>query len=407
MNESALEKALAELRSPETVRTRCRNILATGLVVGLPHFAIDLARLPAVAQRTANVTRKRYPDLQIPPHSRFAHFDAGGVDRLTPLLAAIAHLPESERARTLIDVAVTSVLLDAGAGMAYRYHEPGTSHVFSRSEALAVASLHLLSAGSLSSREEPYHVDADGLRGLSRDAFEAAFQVTEHNPLVGVDGRLHLLRSLGDALTVRRDIFGERARPGGLLDWCTARATQGRLSAASVLEGVLLGFGGIWPSRLRLQERPLGDVFEHPAAGGEGLTRGYVPFHKLSQWLTYSLLLPLELAGLKVVGIEALTGLAEYRNGGLFLDCGVLVPKHPGVLGQIHEVSSQVVVEWRALTVALLDELLPMVQKELGVPLSLAAMLEGGTWAAGRELAKELREDGGSPLRVRSDATVF
>jgi len=71
-------------------------------------------------------------------------------------------------------------------------------------------------------------------------------------------------------------------------------------------------------------------------------------------------------------------------------------------------VSSQVVVEWRALTIGLLDELLPLVQSELALPsLSLPAMLEGGSWAAGRELAEQRRPDGGSPLRVRSDGTVF
>jgi hypothetical protein len=157
-----------------------------------------------------------------------------------------------------------------------------------------------------------------------------------------------------------------------------------------------------------LQERTLGDVWQHPAAGGSGLSQGYVPFHKLSQWLSYSLLYPLELYGLSISNLDALTGLAEYRNGGLFVDSGVLVPKHAGVLGQMHEVSSQVVVEWRALTVALLDELLPLVQAELKLPaLSLPAMLEGGSWAAGRALAQERRADGGSPLRVRSDGTVF
>ena len=45
-----------------------------------------------------------------------------------------------------------------------------------------------------------------------------------------------------------------------------------------------------------------------------------VPFHKLSQWLSYSLIESLERSGLKVLHIDQLTGLAEYRNGGLFVD---------------------------------------------------------------------------------------
>ncbi len=68
---------------------------------------------------------------------------------------------------------------------------------------------------------------------------------------------------------------------------------------------------------------------------------------------------------------------------------------------------SELVVEWRALTVALLDELAPRVRTYFGVPtLPLACILEGGTWAAGRELATELR-GGNAPLSIASDGTVF
>jgi hypothetical protein len=34
-------------------------------------------------------------------------------------------------------------------------------------------------------------------------------------------------------------------------------------------------------------------------------------------------------------------------------------------------------------------------------------MLEGGSWAAGRRIARSLRADGGSPITVISDGTVF
>ena len=54
-----------------------------------------------------------------------------------------------------------------------------------------------------------------------------------------------------------------------------------------------------------------------------------MPFHKLSQWLTYSLLEPFEWAGVTVTGLDALTGLPEYRNGGLLLDTGVLRLRDP------------------------------------------------------------------------------
>jgi hypothetical protein len=54
-----------------------------------------------------------------------------------------------------------------------------------------------------------------------------------------------------------------------------------------------------------------------------------------------------------VTDIDGLTGLAEYRNGGLFVDIGVLAFRDPEAARQAHEIASPLVVEWRALTVAL------------------------------------------------------
>jgi Protein of unknown function (DUF1688) len=139
-------------------------------------------------------------------------------------------------------------------------------------------------------------------------------------------------------------------------------------------------------------------------------TNGLVPLHKLSQWLAYSLIEPLQTAGIDVVDIDGLTGLAEYRNGGLFVDSGVLAFRDEKDAEREHEVSSALVVEWRALTVALLDRLADGVRKRLGLDaqsLPLAKILEGGSWAAGRRLARERRADASPPVKVISDGTVF
>jgi hypothetical protein len=135
-----------------------------------------------------------------------------------------------------------------------------------------------------------------------------------------------------------------------------------------------------------------------------------VPFHKLSQWLSYSLLEPLQWAGVTVTGLDALTGLPEYRNGGLLLDAGVLLPRDPRALNKAWKPQDDFIIEWRALTVALLDEVAVLVRERLGKTaeaLPLACVLEGGTWAAGREIAKELRPDGAPPLKIESDGTIF
>jgi hypothetical protein len=154
----------------------------------------------------------------------------------------------------------------------------------------------------------------------------------------------------------------------------------------------------------------LGDCWKHPSLASADATSGLMPLHKLSQWLAYSLIEPLQTAGIRVTDIDGLTGLAEYRNGGLFVDIGVLVFRDAEMAQQAHEVASSLVVEWRALTVAMLDRVADGVRRRLGLDASsmpLAKILQGGTWAAGRLLARERRADASPPVKVSSDGTVF
>jgi hypothetical protein len=177
-----------------------------------------------------------------------------------------------------------------------------------------------------------------------------------------------------------------------------------------ILQELLRRLGPIWPSRIELGGVPLGDCWRHPALAGDDPTSGLVPLHKLSQWLAYSLIEPLQGAGFVVSDIDGLTGLAEYRNGGLLVDCGILQLRDAGEAKAEHEVGSALVVEWRALTVALLDHLADRVRQRLGkdaIDFPLAKVLQGGTWTAGREVARAHRADGSPPIKVVSDGTVF
>ncbi|MGH6913261.1 MAG: DUF1688 family protein, partial [Geminicoccales bacterium] len=398
-------------RTPRAIRARCGDVLAAGERRELRHFAIDHGRLDAAADDVIATMRASYPTLDVPCHSRWRHFSAGGRDRWAALATELGHLGRDEIARLRFDLAVVSVLLDAGAGDAWRYVEPVTGAVFSRSEGLAVASFDLLTAGICSGDPgQPLRADAAALAALDEPTLARAFQVRDDNPLVGLAGRARLLRRLGRAIAARPAMFGKVPRVGGLFDHLAGQASDGRLAAPAVLAAVLEGFGDIWPGRIELAGVNLGDVGRHPAAGGEGPAANLVPFHKLSQWLAYSLVEPLEDAGIEVTDLDQLTALAEYRNGGLLIDLGVLVPRHPGVLAERHDGASEVVVEWRALTVALLDRLAERVRAKLGrsaAELPLARILEGGTWSAGRRIAAEKRPDGGPPLQVISDGTLF
>ncbi|HTM19672.1 MAG TPA: URC4/urg3 family protein [Kofleriaceae bacterium] len=397
--------AVTWLRSPEAIRERCGAVLAHGLAGRLEHFRVDLGELPAVAGFVAEVIRDRYPALDVPYHSRWRHFGAGGVDRLAELERAWTAdgVDVAERARRHIDLVVLSVLLDAGAGEQWSYREAETGGVYRRSEGLAVASLRMAGAGLLRG-------DADALDRLSDGDLAAGFQAGAGNPLVGMAGRADLLRRLAAAMRAAPHMFGTPARLGNLYDYLHAEAGDGHLAARRILTAVLTGLGPIWPGRTQLGGVNLGDVWPHPAAGGTGPSHGLVPLHKLSQWLTYSLIEPMEWAGVEVTQVDDLTGLAEYRNGGLFIDTRVLVPRHAGVLGATHAPGDEVVVEWRALTVALLERLADGVRAVIGLSASefpLARVLEGGTWAAGRRLAAERRPEGAPPIAIASDGTVF
>lgn len=394
-----MSAAACSLLSAAAVRERAHEMLGIALADGLPEWGVDLDRLPYTADRVAAVIRRQYPTLKVPFHARWRHFTLGGSD-LWAAIGEEAFWPDrKEKARAAFDLAITSVLLDAGAGPDWRYRDQATGIATRRSEGLGVASLRLFQSGVLSSTSDD-PLRADALERIDAATLAGAFQVSEDNPLVGLEGRAALLRRLGAAV----------GRPGNLFDVMAARAVDGRLDAPIILEVLLDRLGPIWEHRLSLGGVPLGDVWRHPAIRRDDATDGLVPIHKLSQWLAYSLIEPLEEAGVSVVGLDGLTGLAEYRNGGLFIDAGVLVLKDPADLARRHAVSDPLVVAWRSLTVALLDRLAPLVRERLGVAeadFPLARVLEGGTWATGRELAAEHREGGGPPLTIDSDGTVF
>lgn len=401
------------LLTPAAVRERAHEMLAIGVAGGLEHWRVELDRLPETARYVAAVIRDQYPTLAVPFHARWRHFAIQGQDFWGPVADSRAWPDAANRARTEFDLAIVSVLLDAGSGPGWAYRDARTGVTLTRSEGLAIASLRMFEAGLFSVAErDPWRVDAEALAALTTEALAEGFQVSEANPLAGLEGRAALLRRLGARCLARPDLFAtaDTPRPGGLADVLIARAVEGALPAPAILELLLEAFGPVWQDRLTLGGVDLGDCWKHPAMKRDDATDGLVPIHKLSQWLSYSLVEPLQTAGLKVVDLDGLTGLAEYRNGGLFADLGVLTLKDPADAGKAWPVSDPVVVGWRAMTVALLDKIAPLVRAELGVTaeaMPLASVLEGGTWAAGRRAAAERRPGGGPPLTILSDGTVF
>lgn len=347
-----------------------------------------------------------------------------------------------ERTRRLLDLFLVSVLLDAGAGTKWSYKSKESGKIYSRSEGLAVASLEMFKTGIFSSQpSQPYRVDATGLRNITVEALAKGMQVSGKNPMAGLEGRAGLLMRLSKAL-LNSTYFGEDSRPGNMLDYLlshpSTQASSVPIVSLPTLWSVLMdGLAPIWPAaRTKIDGTSLGDAWPcsaMPQAPPARTWETIVPFHKLTQWLCYSLMGPMtKLLHIHFAGAELMTGLPEYRNGGLLIDTGLMTLKETDMArgigaykanaqqkGQpsmeivpLFETSDDVVVEWRAATVGFLDELLESVNHGLGLSgkdrLSLAQMLEAGTWKGGRELAAVSRPNTKEPpIMIISDGTVF
>ena len=343
-------------------------------------------------------------DLDIPFHSRWGHFKVGEVDRESEFNKKISKLDKIEQARCKLDLVITSVLLDAGAGKDWSYKEH--DQTFNRSEGLAVASYHMFVNGNFSKNKSLAATD-EGLLSFSEQDLIDGFQVSDDNPLVGVSGRVNLLNKLGESVYSNNELF-PKSRPGSIIDYLINKHGN-QFEVQDILNAVLIGLGPIWPGRIIANDVNLGDVWHYSPLGELG-PNSVICFHKLSQWLTYSLVTPMIEAGLEITGAEKLTGLAEYRNGGLFFDMEVITFRDDSNLNISHKPSSDLIIEWRALTVQLLDQMGELVQKKLNKTANefpLAKVLEGGTWWAGRKIASMKREDNSTPIKLDSDGTVF
>lgn len=163
------------------------------------------------------IQRDYAPDFsKIPPHGRWQHFEVGGVPRINHLLKSWSNVDAAESTRRLLDLFLVSVLLDAGAGSKWSFRaEDGRD--YKRSEGLAVASLEMFNGGAFSSDPRiPHRVDGVALKELTVQSMRSGLQVSEDNPLDGLEGRTDLLVKLGIAMD-NEVFFGADGRPGNML----------------------------------------------------------------------------------------------------------------------------------------------------------------------------------------------
>ncbi|KAI2785916.1 Protein urg3 [Penicillium oxalicum] len=411
------------LKGLDAVRERAHLVLGAAEKNQLLHFDYDASKMGDVADYVAGVISRDFgPDKydQIPPHGRWQHFDVGGVSRVSSLIQRWESQgwDQLEVTRRLIDLFFVAVLLDAGAGDVWKFQEPGECGPGVR---------------KVGGDVEVELVDGQALVALDVDTFKRHFQITEENPLVGAASRVELLQRVGSSLMKLPDYFGSQGRPGQLVDYLVRQAGPSKsldfTMLWKILQETLLP---AWPSnRTRIADIPIGDAWplqvlsnlngSKDTSTHNNQTHHIAPFHKLTQWLAYSLTVPfMRVLDMQWKNLEKGTGLPEYRNGGLFVDLGVLKLK-PQALdtglassrGNLpsFEATSDVIVEWRAMTVALLDKLHELISARFadqGVTLSMPQMLEAGSWKSGRELAAQYRpESKSSPILIDGDGTLF
>ena len=403
-----MNQTLQGLLTARAVRERCTSIGELALDKKTPWFRVNESNIDCCAEFVTDVCKLNYPGLDIPYHSRWRHFNVDGTDLWEHYLQQkIADISSATRTRTAIDLVFISVLLDAGAGPNWSFVDPVTGTKLYRSEGLAAASIDLFFNKLAKYRDSKgCYIDAEALESLTLSDLAESFQHSEQNPLVGVEGRLRLLKGLSSALSATDGL----SRPGDIYDFLLSKSVHGQIGADEILHEVLVRFGSIWPNGLVHKGFNLGDAGYHSLVKTEDNTNHIVPFHKLSQWLTYSLIEPLQWSGLCTTRMDALTGLPEYRNGGLLIDTEVIESVEADLLSQKLSVRSEAVVEWRALTVFLLDRIADKVRARLSKDqeqLPLSSILQGGTWAAGRQIAAQRRADGSPPIKLAIDGTVF
>ncbi|KAH9264234.1 hypothetical protein BASA83_012314 [Batrachochytrium salamandrivorans] len=346
------------LKSLGSIRERTQLVLQQPQ--HLQHFDVHLDQMDAVVNAVMMLIVRDYSSpTDIPPHSRWRHFEAASAamklakcDRINPLLESWKKEMSSKgRSDTTTtgepDEREQQVVIPPTERADWESEKDKAASSYNRSEGLALASLEWFMAGGLSSDTDahPLRADATGLAAVTHESLSAAFQVNQHsNPLVGVEGRCLLLNRLGDVCAKHTEYFGSTPasnRPGNLVDYLLDHSStlhsddgQSHTVDISLLWHVAMdAFAGVWP--------PLALVWTESF---------WVMCGPVEHWLLSSLL-----------------DLDHLLNP--------LLNPPPS---------------WRALTVGLLDMVADCVRKRLSLSkdqLPLAKVLEAGTWKAGREIA--------------------
>lgn len=409
------EIAASQLRTTHAVRERCARLLAHARTRGSAWFDVDEDAMRSSAREVATTIRHDFPRLNVPVHSVWRLLGQDGIDRREQLEQPLQQLTPAERTHARLDFAVVAVLLSTAMGSASPYTEPATGRRLAGEAGRVVGTLHAFNAGLFSSDpQRPFQCDAHGLRGVVTDQLAGVLQVHPPEAQEALGRQAVLLRRLGELLSEQPEVFGEDGRPAGVFDVIVSPYGHGiphtaDVDAHDILSQLLTTLPGLWPGAGQLGGVALGDCWRHGDAGGDGPSREWVPLHATLQALALSLLEPFFWGGVQVRGIGGLTAIADRPLCDWMLETGVLRLRDERTASSDWTCGDAVVVEWRALSLALMEEMAPLMRDFLGCErseLPMGCILEGVARAAdrnrsGRHPARR------SLLRVDSEPALF
>lgn len=394
------------LLSPAAIRQQCMKVF-TLAVEGKSHFILHLDEIPKVADYVFEVLTERYPQLEIPGHSCWVHLKES-TKRQEILASYLDTLDNEERLKFKIDFATLVSVIGAGTGSEWSFEDKEEGIKLGRTEGLVCAAFDLMMS-DLFKTDGLYQLNAQNLLSLEVQSFTSMFQISEKNKLYGIEGRLSLLNQLGYCLENNNSYFDLEQRPGDLLNTFKKALSAGEIEAYSLFHSILKAFHKIWPSRLNINGVSMGDTWLYKPIGTSPIEQ-ILPFHTLSQFMVYSYFSAIEDYGWKIVNKDSLSGLSDYRNSGLFVDLGVLELRDIFELQKLHLPSDNIILEWRALSVVLLDQLAKVIRDKMTLDsqqFPLWKILEAGSWHAGRKIAYHIRANGEPPLKIQSQGMVI
>ena len=361
----------------DNTREICLKIYNNILNNNSKYFEINLEKLDQTVDDLLEFILKKYPKMNIGMHSRLNHIPEW-YD-----LVQKWKCPLNEKIKRLIDLLFVSVLLDGGSGENWKYISNNIE--YRRSEGLGKCVYNMFISGFFSLDEkQPYKVDMNRIKLINLDEFKNEFQISKDNILIGLENRLENLVNFSKFM-INNDNFNinNNIRPGNIFD----KIYNNLEIDLDKLYEIIFSFSPI-----------INDVHYYKPLDV------YVPFHKILQWLSYSLIDLFKKFNISIRSDNYLTALPEYRNGGFLIDSNIINFKNNNLKNIFHEINSDIIIELRASTIVLIDIIKDKINIKKKNNLNISQVLEGGTWRYGRYLANK---NNISPIKIKSNGIIF